>query len=81
MHVVAHQDVGVDLAAASNRSLCQAFQVQAPIQVAEKAGQSVVAPLHDMQRDTGYLYAAGSGHRAMGSNVVTTRLTLKVAKS
>jgi hypothetical protein len=81
MHVVAHQNVSMDLAAARDGSLLQALQVEAPIQVTEEAGRPVVAALHDVQRDARGFYASRSRHCVVRSEVVEDPLTREAAKS
>jgi hypothetical protein len=52
VNMVAHQDIGMDRAAATARRLCKALQKEPPVDIAEKASRTVVAPLDDMQRNS-----------------------------
>jgi hypothetical protein len=55
MHMIAHEDVGVDRAVAPAGCLGQALKIEPTIDIAEKAGRAVIAALDDMKRDPGDL--------------------------
>jgi hypothetical protein len=62
MHMVAHQYIGVKLAAEAQQRLSQALQIALAILIVQKAWQTIVAPLHHVLRNTGKLEAWKSGH-------------------
>lgn len=53
VHVVVHQDIGMEAHAAGREQFAQQLQVAQPVAVIEEAGQAVVAALHDVLRDPG----------------------------
>ena len=52
MHMVVHQHIGVQFAASGEQRVVEQVQVSMTICLIEKAGQAIVAALHDMLRDT-----------------------------
>ncbi len=66
MHVVGHQDIGVDRTAVLMSSLLEAVQVEGVIRRLKEAGAAVVATLQHMLRDTGKVEG---GRRAIGQVV------------
>jgi hypothetical protein len=62
MDMVVHQHIGVQLAAACMQRIFEQMQVAQSVAVIQKAGQAIVAPLHDVLRNTGKVDAGQSGH-------------------
>jgi hypothetical protein len=52
MHVVVHEDVGVQLAPCGHQRAAQQVAVMCAVVVIEEAGQSVVTALHDVLRNS-----------------------------
>jgi hypothetical protein len=60
--MVGHQHVGVDQAAALVGILLQPVEIDAVVFIAHEAALAVVAPLDEVQRDTGKNDARTAGH-------------------
>lgn len=76
MHVIGHQDIGVDRTAVLMNSLLEAVQVEEVIRRLKEAGAAVVATLQHMLRDTGKVEAGKACHRAGGLPVGRIRFVM-----
>ncbi len=62
VHMVGHQSVGMERAAAFVERLAQPVQVSGVVLLAEEAGLAVVPTLHNVQGNTGQMNAGASWH-------------------
>jgi hypothetical protein len=62
MHVIAHQDVGVQVAAKSQECGAQALQITTTVIVIEKTRHAVVAALYDVLWNASDVNAWETGH-------------------
>ena len=62
MHVVGHQRIGVQPAAALAQRLAEPVAVGVVVLLGEKAGLAIVAALHDVQRHAIEVDAGAAGH-------------------
>jgi hypothetical protein len=53
MHVIGHQDIGVDRARIARRQLLQMVEIAAVVVIGKKAGAAVIPALDNVQRGTG----------------------------
>jgi len=53
MHVIRHENVGVNLASVTSRHLCQEVQVDLVVALLVKASRPVVASLNHVERQVG----------------------------
>lgn len=63
MHMVGHQDISVNPATGLVGVFFQPVEIEAEIFIGNKADLPVVAPLDQMQRDTGEHQARAAGHQ------------------
>jgi hypothetical protein len=65
MHVIGHQDVGVEFAFGFTERLTYPVQVPEVVLFAEEEGFAVVPALHDVQRHAIKVNAGAAGHECM----------------
>lgn len=70
MHVVVHPYIGVQLVVIREQRLAQSVEVARAVFDIKKAGQAVVAALHDVLRNAGQFQANLSGHVRMVDRAV-----------
>lgn len=79
MHVIAHQDIGVDGDGALTHGIAQQVEVVAPVVIVDEDGATVDATLGDMKGDTGNLEAWPARHARSfaGRGAVASRCSLQ----
>ena len=72
-HVVVHQHVRMQSDIGDGQRLAQQFQIVDAVKVVQKAGQAVVAALHDVLRYTGQVQSRLAGHIRMFASAAVPR--------
>ena len=62
VHVVGHQDIGVDRAYVARRQLLQMVEIAAVVVIGKEAGAAIVPTLDDVQWGAGNAQASATGH-------------------
>lgn len=60
--MIVHQHIGVEMHTADGECLTQQVEIVQAVAVVEKAGQTIVAALHDVLRNTGKVEAGCAAH-------------------
>lgn len=64
VNVIVHEHVGMKKATRVQQRVAEQMQITLPVGVIEKAGEAIVASLHDVLRNAGQIESRKSGHEA-----------------